>query len=713
MKNTIASLIICILTLFSYNAFSQGFHSVFSRDGNIVWAVGNNGQVFNSNSGGSTWNTNILGSTKYYSVFSVNQKVWITGENGVLQMSSNGGISWTVNTISSQQLNSVFFTDENNGWIAGNSGTILRTTNGGLNWAIQSSPVSVDLNCIRFLNTSNGVACGTGGKVIYWNGSAWNAYTTPVTNNLLSIDKKSSVIIATSADGSVIKSTNDGSSWNVIDYKIETKSEVNSVYMLDANTYYTCGGGGFIRKTTDGGATFTFQQNPMMGNLVEINFFDANKGWAVSSKNNAVLWTTNGGNTWSLPVGTNVSFSWSLKQSGSGNIGHGFCLHPFNKKTIFIAMGNKVYRSLDIGETWNQISTITPGTRAHTFFVSSVDSNYWIASMDESAGRVLRTTDYGTTWSVVWGIGALTSYGMPLMADQTTPNQVYLNPDNSVLLRSTNWGLNWSPAGTQVFRSPDNITVAWENPNVIYSGDGVTGSGVAELFKTTNGGINWTLIHTVSGSEIPFTVVTKLDPNLSYHTCWSSGGIFKSSLMWNSYAQVATTSNAWAVDISKDDYTAVAYGVYSSSVYISTNSGTNFVQSNVGSSPEAGMLFYDRGTLLSQKGGGVYKLAVTYDVPTAVNLISSEIPERFHLSRNYPNPFNPTTKFRVHVAKLSNVKIIVFDILGKEIAQILDRVAAPGIYDINFDGTNYGDGVYFYRLIADNYVETRKMILLK
>lgn len=694
-------------------AYSQGFNSVFSKDGNLVWAVGSNGSVYYSATGGASWNANVIGSGNYNSVYSINQKVWVVGESGILQMSANGGNSWSGYTVSAQNLNSVFFIDENTGWAAGNSGTILRTVNGGLNWTAQSSPESVNLNCIRFLSSSNGIACGNNGKVISWNGSVWSSLVTPITNNLLSIDMKSSTIIAVSEDGTAIKSVNSGANWSVIDYKTVTKSEVNSIFMFDANTFFSCGGGGFIRKSTNGGSSFIFQQNPMMANLVEISFFDANKGWAVSSLNKAVLYTTDGGNNWSLPNGTIVNYSWTLKQSGSGNIGNGFSLHPFNKRTIFIAMGNKVYRSLDIGETWSLISTISPGSRAHTFFVSSVDSNYWIASMDESAGRVLRTTDYGTSWSVVWGPAALTSYGMPLMADQTTANQVYLNPDNSVLLRSTNWGLNWSPAGAQVFRSPDNITVAWEDPNTIYSGDGVTGSGVAELFKTTNGGVNWTLIHTVSGSEIPFTAVTSLDPNLSYHSCWSSGGIWKSINKWSNFSQVATTGNAWAVDIAKDDPTAVAYGLYSSSVYHSTNSGVSFTSTSAGSSPEAGMLFYNRGILLSQKGGGVYKLNIIYDVPTAVNPLSGNVPLVFKLSQNFPNPFNPVTKFKIDIAKQSNVKIKIFDILGREIEQIVNQNFSAGIYEITFDASDYNSGVYFYQLIADGYTETRKLVLVK
>ncbi len=625
-------IITLLLIIASQSVFSQGFNSVHTKDGISVWAAGNSGLVFYSHNSGQNWLSFTLGASKLNSVFAIHNKVVIAGDNGSIFLSNNGGAGFNLYTAGSQHLNSICFADNNNGWAVGNAGVIYMTNNGGATWSTQSSGTAENLNYVRMFSASDGLACGKNGTVLKYNGSSWSALSTPTTNELLCIDKKKSRIIATNSEGAVIKSDDNGSNWVIINYKIVVKSEVRSVCMIDDDTFYSCGGGGFIRKSTDAGATFSFQSNPMMANLVSMYFFDANKGWAVSSLNNAILNTTNGGTTWSFGTGTTVGYSWSQKRAGSSNIGNGFSLHPFNKNTIFIAMGKIVYRSLNRGENWTIIDTIGFGSRAHTFFVSSVDSNHWIASMDESGGRVVRTTNYGTTWTVTWGPAPLTNYGMPMMADPTTPNQVYLNPDNSVLLKSTNFGLNWSSVGTKVFRSPDNITVALDDPNTIYSGDGVTGSGLAELFKTTNGGINWALVHTVSGSEIPFTVTSTLDPDLSYHSCWSSGGIWKSQNKWNTFTQVATTGSAWAVDIAKDDITAVAYGLYSGTVYHSTNSGSSFTSTSVGSSPEAGMLYYDKGTLFSQKGAGVYKLNINYTVPlssfTVINV--SAIPEAMY-----------------------------------------------------------------------------------
>ncbi len=706
-------LIFALLMVIDGNVFAAGFNSLYSSDGIVVIAVGDNGNVFRSSNGGAGFASYPQGSLNLNSVYAINSSVWIAAGSGKILISSNSGMTYTTNVVTSETLRSIFFADANTGWVVGDNGTIMKTINGGMNWNSQNSNVTSHLFSVKFSDPLNGVACGSGGKVIYTTdgGASWLPHSTPTSENLTAVDIKGNKIIATGERGFIIKF--NGASWSMIDYKIEVKSEVKGISMLDENTFYTCGGGGFIRKTVDGGASFTFQQNPMMGNLVDIHFYDAGKGWAVSSKNNAIIRTTDGGNLWSLPTGTAVNFSWTLKQSGSGNIGNGFCLHPFNKKTIFVAMGKKVYRSVDLGENWTQISTISAGQSAHTFFVSSVDSNYWLASMDASSGRVMRSTNYGVDWSVVWGPGALTSYGMPLIADQNVPNQVYLNPDNSVLLKSTNWGLNWTNVGTQVFRSPDNITIAWENPNIIYSGDGVTGSGVAELFKTTNGGINWTLVHTVTGSEIPFTVVTSLDPKLSYHTCWSSGGVWKSTDMWSTFSQVATTSSAWAADISKDDPTAIAYGVYGSNVYISTNSGQNFTSTPVGSSPEAGMLFYDRGNLFSQKGGGVYKLNIVYDVPTYNEDLSIEIPKQYRLYQNYPNPFNPSTSIKYEITSAVNVILKVFDIAGKEVASLVNENQKPGYYSVDFNAEGLSSGIYFYTLYAGDITLSNKMILLK
>lgn len=99
--------------------------------------------------------------------------------------------------------------------------------------------------------------------------------------------------------------------------------------------------------------------------------------------------------------------------------------------------------------------------------------------------------------------------------------------------------------------------------------------------------------------------------------------------------------------------------------------------------------------------------------------ISSEVPTSFELSQNYPNPFNPTTKFRFSIPKQNDVRVIVFDILGREVKTLVnEKNLVVGKYEVDWDGTNYmgnqvSSGVYFYKIVAGGYVDTKKMIMLK
>jgi L-ascorbate metabolism protein UlaG (beta-lactamase superfamily) len=90
-----------------------------------------------------------------------------------------------------------------------------------------------------------------------------------------------------------------------------------------------------------------------------------------------------------------------------------------------------------------------------------------------------------------------------------------------------------------------------------------------------------------------------------------------------------------------------------------------------------------------------------------------EIPAGFTLSQNYPNPFNPSTTIKYQVPKTSVVILKIFDILGREVAFLVNEEKSAGTYDIQWDASNMSGGVYFYRLKTEGFVETKKMILLK
>ncbi len=98
---------------------------------------------------------------------------------------------------------------------------------------------------------------------------------------------------------------------------------------------------------------------------------------------------------------------------------------------------------------------------------------------------------------------------------------------------------------------------------------------------------------------------------------------------------------------------------------------------------------------------------------TGVNGTNNEIPDGFNLSQNYPNPFNPSTKISFSLPKASFVKMVVYDITGKEVEVLVNENMNAGSFEVDFNASKLTSGVYFYRITADGFTETNKMILTK
>jgi len=101
------------------------------------------------------------------------------------------------------------------------------------------------------------------------------------------------------------------------------------------------------------------------------------------------------------------------------------------------------------------------------------------------------------------------------------------------------------------------------------------------------------------------------------------------------------------------------------------------------------------------------------DVPVAVDEQLSVLPKKFKLAQNYPNPFNPTTTINYELPKSSKVTIKLFDMLGKEVMTIVNKEQPAGYYSLNVEATRLASGIYFYHMVAGDFVQTKKMMLLK
>ncbi len=101
------------------------------------------------------------------------------------------------------------------------------------------------------------------------------------------------------------------------------------------------------------------------------------------------------------------------------------------------------------------------------------------------------------------------------------------------------------------------------------------------------------------------------------------------------------------------------------------------------------------------------------DVVTAINPVSGNIPDKYSLSQNYPNPFNPVTKINFSLPKNNLVQIKVYDVTGKEVAELLNNNLNAGEYSVSFDASKLTSGVYFYKLSSGTFTDVKKMLLVK
>jgi len=719
MKTNILLSFVVLTFLFTSNIFSQGFNSIHTPDGINIIAVGDGGKIYRSSNAGNTWASYTYNSDNLRSVYSFNNDVWIGGSNGnVYKTTKTNSIITAYNVGASFNINSVYFVNSNLGFVCGDGGLIYKTVNGGLNWTASYLGVApYDLNSISFLDENKGVAVSKIGFIFTTtnSGSLWTPTSGITTKNLLDVKYFADGIIAVGEYGTILTKENSGS-WTSI--ATRTDSDIRGVTGSALNYARVCGGGGFIRSNLNGRSNFfNFEINPMQANLVDIFYYNETNGFAVSSLNYAIMRTTNAGVSWELPSGTTKTTTWNIKLSSSSGIGNNLCKHPRDRNSAFVAYGGRVFVSRNRGDNWTQIATMTgtgiTGGRAHSFYVSPLDTNIMMAAIDGvTPDKVIRSTDHGVTWTIILSDN-FSSYGQPLEMDQNDPNKYYFVPDGGGFWRSTNGGLSFTEVSTFPFSSPCDIIVMHDSSNVLFLGE----SSPSRVYKSSDSGYNWSLVLTSSGSEIPSMANSVFDRSLGYATTFSSL-LWKTTNYGDSWANIYSQgSSNWGSDICHEDPTLYLNGSYGGSIgYLTLNSGASFTTSLIsGGGSGAGIMVPERGYLLAQQTSGLLKMNINYSVITTVNenIISTITPLSYELYQNYPNPFNPATNIKFALPNSGNVSLKVYDRLGKEVNTLAEGFRSAGIYEIDFDATALTSGVYFYKLVTNDVSFTRKMMLVK
>ena len=265
---------------------------------------------------------------------------------------------------------------------------------------------------------------------------------------------------------------------------------------------------------------------------------------------------------------------------------------------------------------------------------------------------------------------------------------------------STNNGSNWKQIAFNQYSSQYIYSLAVIK-NYIFAG---TSDGV---YLTTNNGSNWTLTalnqyinsFAVSGKKI--------------FAGTRNNGVYLSTNFGTSWTQTALNNkDVHSLAVSGSNIFA---GTRDYGIYFSSNNGINWIQKNQG----FGIIVPYVNAFITVYNN-IFAAINFYTVwrrefseIIGIQNISSEVPSSFSLEQNYPNPFNPSTNVLFSILNVQFVTLKVYDILGKEVATLINEKLQPGTYEVNWEASQFSSGVYFYRLTAGDFSEMKRMLMIK
>ncbi|MGB9697314.1 MAG: T9SS type A sorting domain-containing protein [Ignavibacteria bacterium] len=347
-----------------------------------------------------------------------------------------------------------------------------------------------------------------------------------------------------------------------------------------------------------------------------------------------------------------------------------------------------LFRSSDEGVNWS--GYLGPIAYAWSLVQSNGNIFCGLAYTAQTPG-VYISTNNGLNWSITSllniSIDAMTGSGSQVLASSMGQGKIY---------STTNNGLNWTTITTGL---SGHLAISG---NRIYC----AGSG---LRVTTNNGASWNIIHNSGGIS-----VVADDSLVIFGT--QDGDIYRSTNYGQTWTKTYSVSQAYVYSLYK--YGSYIFAGTDSGFVVSTDGGLSFFNrnQNLGASRITAIMVYNNYVYVANGNYAAVPVAVwrrqLADV-IGIKSISSQVPSAYKLFQNYPNPFNPTTVFRFDLPVSSHTKLIIYDVIGREIKTLVNDKLNPGTYEVQWDGSGYSSGVYFYRLVTEGYQESKKMILNK
>ena len=461
-----------------------------------------------------------------------------------------------------------------------------------------------------------------------------------------------------------------------------------------------------------------------------IDFINANTGIAggweiVSVFEGRALYTTNAGDNW---FHAQVPDScWSLVKAQFVNENTGYIAGAYDLNKNKFDNSSKVHK---LPRKFNY-----PLLQRNHFERIGMTGNY-----EDYKGMFLKTTNRGQSWFTLDYLPANAYFltGLCFINQNTgfvSTSLEYGAGFKSAILKTTNGGISWNSLTIQdsiallnIYTSDGNIinVTGWERHY------GNIFEGI--VLRSSNGGLSWTKQYNLIRNDISDIHFTNQSTGFVVGGDSTGHGIIyrttNAGINWSSIYLQGPAANYNGVEFVKGTGIGIAVGIRSTQMY-QFESLLISRTSNYGNTWTSHLISDTNNILFSTKivnentwfvcgGGGGYG-GIIYKTTTGgvgIDPISTEIPNDFSLFQNYPNPFNPVTNIRFDIPRSSYVKLIIYDALGREVAELVNEKLSAGSYEVIWpaptgDGSGYPSGVYFYQLETDEFRNVRKMVMIK
>ncbi len=634
---------------------------------------------------------------------------------------------------------------------------IFRSTDNGLSWSKADSGMwDVQITSLGVYNQIFFAGASDGSNILVFrssdNGTTWEQVNTiSPSEGITCFAAMDTVLFAGTYGDGVYLSTDAGFHWRKPTNSGLQHSILEMVTAgsdLFAGTY-----GGGVYESTDDGESWTELTIPNYNTYVGSLFFHNGKLCMVSGNN--LFNSTDYGSSWNL-VNSNLpmTFDGAVISGGSA---------------LYLGCDHGVYMSTDDGITWNGIGlsdaiveaietysgNLLTGTRDLGLFTSQDNGASWLQTGAVNNMMVQALISVDST--LIVGDGA--QDGVFISRDNGISYREYHNLNHSTVMCMEMYGTDiyagTEPADTSgggVFKSSD-YGKTWQRlglKNQIVSAVAMSGSylfaaSATGIFRTSNGGSTWS----VTGTALPNSSQSSLVVSNSSVFAGTTGGIFKTSDNGTTWASGGLGDTAVFALISTGTalLAGTQYGVFrnvppdtnwypagfadttvsflvandsmtfagtGNGIFVSKSNGTKWAPIGDGLD-NLSVSTFAIGTdylFAGSWGEGVWRRPMS-EIMTGVDRVENNLPGEFRLGQNYPNPFNPTTTIVFNVLGSGFVSLKVYDVLGREVATLVNRQESAGGHTVTFDASRLPSGVYFYRLEAGSYHDTKKLLFLK